>query len=85
MQPLDFARLHGRETLHAFDGHVVFVQGHEEHGPQGRQLERGRAVGLDRHRAQHALQRERAAVGQRVHAAGEVDRLGQAIPGPAAS
>ena len=71
------ARLHRGETLHPLDRQVVLVQGDEEQRPQGRHLEVGRAVGLDRHGAQDALQGERAADAQRLLAAGEIGRLGQ--------
>ena len=73
------ARLDRRETLHPLDRQALVVQGHEQQAPQGRGLEKGRAVGLDRHRPQHPLQSERARVAQGIHAAGEVDRLGQAL------
>ena len=73
------AGLDRREALHPLDRQVVLVQGDEEQAPQRRHFEVGRAVGFDRHRAEHPLQGERAAVAQRVHAAGEVDRLGQAF------
>jgi len=74
-----FARLDGHETLHPLDRHFVLVQGHEEQRPQGRRLEIGRAIGLDRHGAQDALQRERAADRQRLRTAGEIDGLGQLL------
>ncbi len=46
---------------------------------QGGQFDVGRAVLLDRHGAQDSLECEGSAVGQRVHAAGEVDRLWQGL------
>ena len=67
------------EAVHPLDRDVVLVQGHEEQRLQGRQLHVGRAVRLDRHGAQDLGQRERAADRQRLHAAGEIDRLGHLL------
>ena len=71
------AGLDGEEALHALDGKVVLVQRDEEEAAQGGQFEVGRAVRLDRHRADDPLEREGAAVADRLHAAGVVDRHGQ--------
>ena len=54
-------RLHRHEALHPLDGQVVFVQRDEEDRSHGRHLEVGRPVRLNRDRAQHAFQGERAA------------------------
>ena len=44
-------RLNGQEALHALDRQIVLIQRHEQQAAQGRGLEEGRAIGLDRRRA----------------------------------
>ena len=65
------------EALHAFHGDILRIERYEEHAPQRRGVKARRAIRLHRHRAEDAFQRECPAVTQRLHAAGEVDRLGQ--------
>jgi hypothetical protein len=70
---------HGREAVHALHRQVVLVQGHKEHRPTGRNLEKGRTVLFDRHGPQHAVQGELPQPGDQIRATAEIDLLGQIL------
>ncbi|KKK66655.1 hypothetical protein LCGC14_2961890, partial [marine sediment metagenome] len=57
-----FPRLDVRQAVHHLDRPTLLVQRLEQHGLPGRDAEVGRAVLLDRHRAQHATGALRIAV-----------------------
>ena len=71
------ARQHVYKRPHPLQFHVVLVERLEIDGFVGRHDEVGGAVFLDRHDAQDAFERERAANGQWFRPAGKVRRFGQ--------
>ena len=74
---LALAGHHLREALHSLHSAAIGVNRHEEERLERGRLEVGAAVRFHRHPSKKTRQRERAAERERLHAAREVDRLGQ--------